>query len=395
MQFRTSTDKKEWFYERFMDHYHKLPPHLRSKYDDPSIGSKRRERETQILTVDECDGDQELETPDFVDSANKYPFYIHNAVTPIFKKRKLNETQSLSVEMVDAERERQSAWRHLDERTSYYYSRYLYYCSMVIAGHWHYVEREESMGRINQRRQIFMAEFSDPKRLEQHLAIKCPDPRIPDKYWYQRFRFFSRFDDGIKLDIESWHSVTPEVIAANIAKRCKCRVMVDAMCGAGGNAIAFAKVCDSVIAVDIDRGKVEMARHNAKIYGVEDRIQFVVADFFEIAASLRASSSLIDVVFLSPPWGGMFYQQKQFDIRCLNTDGNMDGVRLFELSKQITPNIAYFLPKNTKYRQLQSLAHKGQKCEIQKNRLFNKVKSVTAYYGNLCTKNKKNKKTNK
>lgn len=37
------------------------------------------------------------------------------------------------------------------------------------------------------------------------------------KYWAQRYRLFSRFDEGIQLDRESWYSVTPEKIAEHIA----------------------------------------------------------------------------------------------------------------------------------------------------------------------------------
>jgi trimethylguanosine synthase len=42
---------------------------------------------------------------------------------------------------------------------------------------------------------------------------------VADKYWAQRKRFFSKFDDGIKLDKESWYSVTPESIAGHTARR--------------------------------------------------------------------------------------------------------------------------------------------------------------------------------
>jgi trimethylguanosine synthase len=42
---------------------------------------------------------------------------------------------------------------------------------------------------------------------------------VADKYWAQRRRLFTKFDDGIQLDKESWYSVTPEVIANHIAKR--------------------------------------------------------------------------------------------------------------------------------------------------------------------------------
>ena len=44
--------------------------------------------------------------------------------------------------------------------------------------------------------------------------------------------------------IESWFSVTPEKIAEHIAQRCKCDTIIDAFCGAGGNAIQFAFTCE-------------------------------------------------------------------------------------------------------------------------------------------------------
>lgn len=43
---------------------------------------------------------------------------------------------------------------------------------------------------------------------------------------------------------ESWFSVTPEQIAKYIAERCKCDTIIDAFCGAGGNAIQFAFTCE-------------------------------------------------------------------------------------------------------------------------------------------------------
>ena len=70
--------------------------------------------------------------------------------------------------------------------------------------------------------------------------------------------------------------------------------------------------CDfyAVIAVDISPEKIEYARHNASVYGVEDRIDFIVGDFIQLAPSLKA-----DVVFLSPPWGGPRYLESDvFDI---------------------------------------------------------------------------------
>ena len=201
------------------------------------------------------------------------------------------------------------------------------------------------------------------------------DPEVA-KYWAQRYRLFSRFDDGVKMDKEGWFSVTPERIAEHIAKRCCCDLIVDAFCGVGGNAIQFAFTCERVIAIDIDPVKIECAKHNAAIYGVADRIEFVVGDYMEIVPHLKA-----DVVFLSPPWGGPNYASADvFDIRTMITP---DGFELFEKTKAVTNNIAYFMPRNADVEQLAFLAGPGGKVEIEQNLVNKKLKTITAYYGEL------------
>ena len=59
------------------------------------------------------------------------------------------------------------------------------------------------------------------------------------KYWFQRYRLWERYDEGegIRMDEESWYSVTPENIARHIAERCRCDLIVDGFCGVGGNSI--------------------------------------------------------------------------------------------------------------------------------------------------------------
>ncbi|XP_078610461.1 trimethylguanosine synthase-like [Branchiostoma floridae x Branchiostoma japonicum] len=201
------------------------------------------------------------------------------------------------------------------------------------------------------------------------------DPEIM-KYWAQRYRLFSRFDHGIKMDREGWFSVTPEKIAHHIAERCRCDLIIDAFCGVGGNAIQFAFTCERVIAIDIDPVKLECARHNAAIYGVADRIEFLQGDYLQLAEGLKA-----DVVFLSPPWGGPDYLTADvFDIKTMIVP---DGYEIFEKTKQITDNIAYFVPRNADVEQLVSLAGPGGKVEVEQNFLNRKLKTVTAYYGEL------------
>jgi len=46
---------------------------------------------------------------------------------------------------------------------------------------------------------------------------------------------FSMYDKGIKA--KEWHEITPENVGVHIAKRLHCNIMVDALCGFGGNTI--------------------------------------------------------------------------------------------------------------------------------------------------------------
>ena len=203
-----------------------------------------------------------------------------------------------------------------------------------------------------------------------------------NKYWHQRYRLFSKFDEGIMLDRESWYSVTPEKIARHIAERCTCGVIVDAFCGAGGNAIQFALTCERVIAIDIDPEKIRCAKHNASVYGVQDKIEFIVGDAMKIIPTLFA-----DVIFLAPPWGGPQYQNVAvFDLKSMI---ELDGFEIFNRARTVAESIAYFVPKNTDYQQLVSLAGPGKHVEIEKNILNKQVKTITAYYGDLIDPDKK------
>jgi predicted O-methyltransferase YrrM len=60
-----------------------------------------------------------------------------------------------------------------------------------------------------------------------------------------------------------------------------------------------------VVAVEIDPRKVELARHNARIYGVEDMIEFVVGALLENTSLTTMAQKLLVVKNVSrPPHGG-------------------------------------------------------------------------------------------
>ena len=219
-----------------------------------------------------------------------------------------------------------------------------------------------------------------------------PKEAVPDKFWAQRKRLFSRYDEGIQIggkdDPEMWYSVTPESIGLHIANRMismitknsntKCNeakkeiVIIDAFCGCGGNSIAFARLNSNkdliesnthvkVIAVDNNLSRLKMAANNASVYGIrKEDIILIHADAVEVVnaykegrreerqSDLPTSSRCyesyfgfevggvellpdhVDALFLSPPWGGMDYNIN-------NANGNLgfDPVNGISLESRI------------------------------------------------------------
>ena len=225
-----------------------------------------------------------------------------------------------------------------------------------------------------------------------------PNPYVDvdDKYWGQRYRYFSRFDEGIEMTgAQAWFSATPEVIAEHVAERCRCDIVVDAFAGCGANAIQLAFTCHHVIAIDLNRASLECARRNAAIYGVADRIEFLHGDALQLIPKLRG----VDVIFLSPPWGGPAYVDADvYDLRSLRVGNDsycggkrgVDGVELLRLCQGVTPSIAFYLPKNSCADQVAAvtapLTPRGAEARLEFEQLYlnKKYKAAVAYFGELA-----------
>ncbi|KAJ8605906.1 hypothetical protein CTAYLR_004200 [Chrysophaeum taylorii] len=198
------------------------------------------------------------------------------------------------------------------------------------------------------------------------------------KYWAQRHNLFSLFDAGVVIpDDESWFSVSPEPIAKATAARCRGKLVVDAFCGCGGNAIQFALAGARVLGIDKDPTKLGAAKHNARIYGAD--VDLVLGDALALLPNIRS-----DVVFLSPPWGGPTYPDPfdpQSDIRV----GQCDGLGLAALALKAAPNLVLFLPRTVPAALAARFARNLRvwSGELEANLLNNKLKAKTLYLGPL------------
>ncbi|CAL8096262.1 unnamed protein product [Calicophoron daubneyi] len=249
------------------------------------------------------------------------------------------------------------------------------------------------------------------------------------KYWAQRFRLFSRFNEGIMTDRDGLFSATPEAIAAHQARRIVCaleppgsivasggQTVVDACCGVGGNSIQLALHGFNVVAVEVDRVRIAMAQHNAELYGVGEKISFICADLFHWAESelrlmLRdpTQRGKYTALFMSAPWGGPAYlAESTFDLNTISfgDGGDCSASRDFwsavRLCSQIADgNLVLFLPRNTNVAQLISLSDCIVKTTSKLNRLTTtnehaadmeieadvlnfKLKALSVYTGDLC-----------
>nr|CDS27379.2 trimethylguanosine synthase [Hymenolepis microstoma] len=180
-----------------------------------------------------------------------------------------------------------------------------------------------------------------------------------EKYWRQRYRLFSLFDEGIHIDREGLFSVTPEVLAIHHARRLlrltpekESPVALDLFTGVGGNCIQLALAGFKVVTVDFSKRMIEMARMNAEVYGVADNIEFICSDAFKF---LRENRDRYDAILASPPWGGPEYSQDTFSLANAKIS---DQLNIFHLVEAIALKIrsggpvAIYLPRNTNAAQL-------------------------------------------
>ncbi|MDO8627555.1 MAG: methyltransferase domain-containing protein, partial [Candidatus Diapherotrites archaeon] len=94
---------------------------------------------------------------------------------------------------------------------------------------------------------------------------------------YKSKKKFSKAGQMSFSDEDSAEQSTPEVVANYRAKRIFCETVADLCCGIGTDAIALAKNCKKVYAVDKIPDVLEAAKKNAQAYGAKN-IEFIQTD---------------------------------------------------------------------------------------------------------------------
>jgi 16S rRNA G966 N2-methylase RsmD len=229
------------------------------------------------------------------------------------------------------------------------------------------------------------------------------------KYWGKRFSLFSKFEAGVSMNQQAWYSVTPEALAKHHAKKLakyvtkgdrnnkNSLVVLDAFCGVGGNAIQFAlstKV-SLVYACEIEQHTIRQAKSNAALYGADSKISFICSDFFHFIQSNRAAAaansssasgvggSMVDILFLSPPWGGPLSSTKKRSSYSLEKfeDLPLDTCEMIRKCLEIARVVCLYLPKYTNMDELQRILTKANvyQYEVEQNYVQKQWVAISVY----------------
>jgi trimethylguanosine synthase len=144
-----------------------------------------------------------------------------------------------------------------------------------------------------------------------------------------------------------------------------------------------------VFACDTDKERISMALHNARVYNVREAVSFVHDDALNVMKKTifkgecsPFSSRKVDMIFLSPPWGGPEYRTAEtFDLGSILVSG-VTLIHVLNIALKLCRNVALFLPRNT---DLQSLAAQlTVPFKAEREYVNGKQKSLTLYFGKLA-----------
>lgn len=193
----------------------------------------------------------------------------------------------------------------------------------------------------------------------------CPFGENLQRYWDR----LSSLERRMALDQEALYSLTPQSVAEEIAAQVPGNTVIDAFCGAGGLTIALARQGKQVIAIDRSTERLDMARTNARLFGVAEDVEFHAGDAPGLLPELTA-----DAVVLDPPWGGPNYAAAdEFVLSHFNPPGD----ELLQSAFAVTDNVVMRLPKNFRIDELDRF---GRSYHLQENCMEERLLHYTAFW---------------
>ncbi len=136
----------------------------------------------------------------------------------------------------------------------------------------------------------------------------------------------------------------------HIASRMKNRVVLETCTGGGFSTVSLAKYAKHVFSVEIDGRRVDNAKKNAQIAGLERKITFINNDVF--SKEIYKSLPEIDVAFLDPEW---VRSEEDNNYHFLNSNNHPPSDILLDFIFKKTPNVTLIQPPHIDTKEFENL----------------------------------------
>ncbi len=166
---------------------------------------------------------------------------------------------------------------------------------------------------------------------------------------------------------------TPEQIANYRAERLKCNTLVDLGAGIGGQTVAFSRKCKKVIAIEIDKTKINLLLQNIKKLRIKN-VDVINGDALNKSVVQKISKESPDVIFMDTE-------------RPEQTERTLDKIsppinKILEVYSKLTSKIAIEIPPFTK--DIERLKEENF-FEQEFISLDNQLNRLTLYFNELKT----------
>ena len=213
---------------------------------------------------------------------------------------------------------------------------------------------------------------------EEVFTLKTAPKNIQYKWKYLFGNLKYDKMSKIKMDTTSTFSVTDyqtaDLISEIILKLHginKNSIIVDGTSCVGGNVISFAKNFKYVYAIEMNKNRINILKHNVNIYELNKKIKILNGD----VTLLYKNIPIVDIYFLDPPWGGITYKNTE------TVDLYLSNIHLAEFClylKDYTKYIVLKLPKNFNEENFKNIINNQDIINNQNNK-NNKKSKVKIY----------------
>lgn len=187
-------------------------------------------------------------------------------------------------------------------------------------------------------------------------------------------KIFEKFGNYYSADANTFKMGIDLRITSKIGERFYNKNVLETCTGAGFTTIPLSKTAKKVISIDINAENQNQARHNLKIAGNENLVEFILGSCLD--ESILKQAQNINAAFLDPDWAIMG-EDHIYKFKNSNTRPKTD--LLFHTIYKITKNIALILPPFVNEDELIDLP----KNEKQKIHLDGSPALICLYFGDL------------